>query len=297
MIIKKTNVTVGVIVGRFQEPELHPGHRYLIDYALKRHENVLIVLGVSYTSTDRNPLSFAMRKGMIESAYPGSGLAVIASESLPSSHKERSRIIDERIRHVFPGREAIVYGSRDSFLGTYHGAFLKKKVPTVFHGSATDVRKKVRVVNSLDFRRGVIYEVNHRKPISYPAVDVAIVNDYQVLLVSKADEEGKLRFPGVFFDPQLDESYERAAARCAHKEISGIATGYQRIIGSRKIEDWRYSRTRDGIVTLLVFMRFLQGKPRPGRGVDGVSWVNIHELPSVLVNCHLPLGDMLKKNR
>ena len=288
---------IGVIVGRFQEPELHPGHRYLIEQVLKRHDEVLIVLGVAYTSTSRNPLSYTMRKQMIESQFPKRNITFIPSESLPSSNAGRSGIIDERIRRAFPGRDAVIYGSRTSIIHTYCGSFARKQIRTVYNGSATEIRKRVHVVDSPDFRRGVTYEVNHRKPIAYPSIDVAVVDNYKVLLVYKKSEDGKMRFPGVFFDRKLDESYEAAAARCVRKEIPGIETGYRQIIGSCKIKDWRYYMTRDGVVTLLISMTYLKGRPSPGKGVDGATWVDMHELPSVLVEAHLPLGEMLKKSR
>lgn len=295
MLSKTDSKVIGVIVARFQVPFLHEGHRYIIDYVLERHETVLVVLGVSYAMTDRNPLSFEMRKGMLESCYPGK-LTIVPSDSLPSSYEERSRKIDEIIKGTFPDCNAVVYGSRDSFIHTYKGFFEKREVPTVFSGSATEIRQNIGIINSSDFRSGVIYSAVHRKRIGYPTVDVAILNSasQQVLLVGKKEEEGKFRFPGVFFDPEVDGSYEDAGIRCVEKEILTIKTSYPTLIKSHKIDDWRFRKTHDGVITILMRVEYISGVPVVGKGIDNVCWVDFADISSVLVECHKPLGEIIK---
>ena len=46
----------GVIIGRFQTPELHSEHIKLIQYVLDRHEKVILFLGVSPTLANKNIL-------------------------------------------------------------------------------------------------------------------------------------------------------------------------------------------------------------------------------------------------
>lgn len=287
---------VGVVVARFQVPALHEGHRYILDYLLERHTTALVILGCSPIMTDRNPLSFEMRRGMIESMYPQK-FTIVSSDSLPSSCEERSRRIDEIIRNTFQNRRAVIYGSRDSFVHTYRGVFETHEVPTIFSGSATEIREKVDLIDSTDFRSGVIYANLHRKRVGYPTVDVAILDPtfQQVLLVGKKDEEGKLRFPGVFFDPELDDSYESAAVRCVVKEIPSITTTPLQLLRSLKLDDWRFRKTQDRIITILLRTQYVGGTPLPGKGIDQVSWNDIGSLSEVLVDCHKPLAQILKK--
>lgn len=282
---------VGVVVARFQVPNLHEGHRYILDYVLKRHRIALIILGCSPIQTDRNPLSFEMRRDMIESLYPHK-FTIVHSDSLPSSYEERSRRIDCVVRETFPNRDAIIYGSRDSFVHTYQGAFETEEVPTIFSGSATELREKIAVINSPDFRSGVIYANMHRKRAAYPTVDVAIFDSTSkwVLLVGKKDEEGQLRFPGVFFDPEVDDSYESAGERCIAKEILGINTTPLKLLRSMRLNDWRFRKTHDQVVTILLQTEYLKGLPLPGRGVDQVMWVNLDNLEKAVVDCHKPLA-------
>jgi bifunctional NMN adenylyltransferase/nudix hydrolase len=297
MSILNKDTTVGVIVARFQVPALHEGHRYVLDYVLERHTTVLVILGVSYAMTDRNPLSYEMRKGMLEDMYPNQ-LVVVPSNSLPSSYEERSRRIDEVIENAFPNQNAVVYGSRDSFVHTYQGKFPTEEVPTVFSGSATDIRQNVGVINSDDFRSGVVYANMHRKQIAYSAVDVGIVDHSvgKVLLVSKDDEEGGLRFPGVFFNPEIDDSYEAAGLRCIEKEMPGVQVASLKIIRSLKIDDWRFSKTKDSIVTLLMITQYVSGEARPGKGVDGIEWIPVYDLPRRLIENHRLLGKIFHNN-
>src|SRR5690242_14087120 len=65
--------TVGVVVARFQTPELHEGHRYLLSTVAALHRDMLVVLGSpSYSClAERNPMDFATRRIMVRLAYPG----------------------------------------------------------------------------------------------------------------------------------------------------------------------------------------------------------------------------------
>ena len=60
----------GVIIGRFQTPELHSEHIKLIQYVLDRHEKVILFLGVSPTlANKKHPMDFITRKYMIEEQF------------------------------------------------------------------------------------------------------------------------------------------------------------------------------------------------------------------------------------
>ncbi len=287
---------VGVIVARLQVPELHKGHRFIFDYVLRLHRNVLVILGSSPIMTERNPLSFEMRRDMLEKTYPGK-LTIFASDASPASYEERSRQVDEIIREAFPKREAVIYGSRDSFIYTYSGGYLTQEVPTVFSGSATEVREGIGIIDSVDFRAGVIYANVHRKRTSYPAVDVIVRHHQwrsQVLLVGKNAEEGKLRFPGVFFDPELDESFESAGLRCIRKELPDIEIEGMEILRSRKLNDWRFRKSQTGIVSTLLTTQYRSGGSTPGRGVDSAKWVGVDQLQRLLVDSHQPLIEGLR---
>ncbi len=62
---------VGVIVGRFQVPDLHQAHRDLIEKVISQHQKTIIFLGLSpCKSTRNNPLDFEARKNMILDSYP-----------------------------------------------------------------------------------------------------------------------------------------------------------------------------------------------------------------------------------
>ena len=59
-------ISLGVIVGRFQVPELHEGHHKLIAHVLSQHPQILILLGVTpVLGSKRNPLDYITRERMI----------------------------------------------------------------------------------------------------------------------------------------------------------------------------------------------------------------------------------------
>ena len=244
---------VGVIVARFQVPELHKGHRYLVSEVLGKHRDVLVVIGVARGKpTNRNPLSFAMREAMVRSAFPERNLTIVPLVSSPTSFANRSAGIDALIAKHFPERSAVLYGSRDSVTSSYTGRFPSVEVRTIFGGSASEIRERVDVIDSTDFRDGVIYAVRSFGSIALPAVDVAIIQPEtkQILLVGKNEDGERLRFPGVFFNPEIDKSYEAAGMRAIAKELPMITCSVPRIVGSAVVDDWRYRRSNTQIVTV-----------------------------------------------
>ena len=56
----------GLILGRFQP--IHRGHIYLMQQALEQCASIVIVVGSTNVSDDKNPFSFDQRKNMITKA-------------------------------------------------------------------------------------------------------------------------------------------------------------------------------------------------------------------------------------
>ncbi len=56
----------GLILGRFQP--IHRGHVYLMQQALEQCASIVIVVGSTNVSDDKNPFSFEQRKNMITKA-------------------------------------------------------------------------------------------------------------------------------------------------------------------------------------------------------------------------------------
>lgn len=54
---------IGLILGRFQP--IHRGHIHLMQHALKQCASIVIVVGSTNVSDDKNPFSFDQRKNMI----------------------------------------------------------------------------------------------------------------------------------------------------------------------------------------------------------------------------------------
>src|SRR5579883_1402067 len=192
--------TFGVIVGRFQVHELHDGHLELLRQVCGLHDRVLVFLGVAPTgTTKRNPLDFEVRKRMITALFPKVTCLPLKDKK---SDEAWSRELDARIADAVQYGEVTLYGSRDSFIPYYSGKYkdrvktLELSVPKSLRG--TDIRAKLTntVMESADFRAGIIYVLNNMYDRVVPTVDIAIVhtdsatNARKVLLGRKPDEQG-----------------------------------------------------------------------------------------------------------
>ncbi len=288
--------TLGVVVGRFQVPELHIGHRYLLEYAQESNERLLVVLGSGKgLPTPRNPLAFETRREMLQQSF---ARAVIAEVFDHPSNAVWSMNLDATIDALFPLHEVILYGSRDSFIPYYSGKYATKVVEEIPSPNGTSIREDcTRSPLTPDFRKGLIQAQMRRPPIPYPVVDIAIrrKETQEILLGQKAHDMGKWRFIGGFFDPTCDMSLEDAANREAYEETSGIEICVPRYIGSTRIDDWRYRNDTDCIMSSFFVADYIFGSPRPRDDIDALSWFPYEEVSKLLTPEHAPLGELLKR--
>lgn len=283
-IVKEVNpekYDVGVIVARFQVHELHEAHKDLIDRVFENHNTVIIFLGRSVIQgTKRNPLDYPSRKVMVQDMYPKAIIHPIPDQR---SNEVWSHELDNQIKIIIGDKKPLLYGGRDSFIPYYTGRYQTAELETKRYLSGTEIRKKVsrQLLESSDFRAGIIYAKYNRRPVPYPTVDVVPYNKDGEILLAKKPNEDKWRFVGGFVDPS-DESYEEAAIRELHEEVGnsfdvGSYKSMEYVL-SHKVNDWRYAGEEDGIITSLYSCEYNFGRPQPDDDISEVIWVHLSEL-------------------
>jgi bifunctional NMN adenylyltransferase/nudix hydrolase len=272
---------LGVIVARFQTPQLTPGHRELIESVQALHPKVMIVLGVARViPTKKNPLDFATRQKMLQEAYPGIEVLPINDQR---SNETWSKNLDQLVRAYHPHERVVLYGGRDSFSQCYSGRFPVVELVSALSESGTQARQQAfhTVRNTEDFRAGICYAVANRYAIKNPTVDVAVMRGNELLLVHKdEDGENRWRFVGGHID--LGETGEQAARREVQEE-TGVSLSKLEYITSATIDDWRYAGSGDGIFTTLFLGRYGYGAARAADDVQGARWFEISSLGKEMI--------------
>ena len=286
----------GVIIGRFQTPELHSEHIKLIQYVLDRHEKVILFLGVSPTlANKKHPMDFITRKYMIEEQFGISKLTIMPLSD-NKSNEIWSKQLDSKIKEVFPLGSVTIYGSRDSFIPYYFGVNKTLELQPDVFVSATDIREVAskKVISSSEFRAGIIYSVYNQFPVVYSTVDVAIIKDDEILLGQKLGET-QWRFIGGFVDT-TDESDEAAAKRETLEETS-LEVADLEYVCSMQVEDWRYRSIKDrSIMTRFFKAKYIFGCPTPQDDINALKWFKLTpELENMLVEEHKKLFKKLIK--
>ena len=298
--------TLGVIVGRFQVADLHEGHRALFDHVLAKHRHVLVVTGNTATKgSQRNPLDFGTRFLLLTSAFD---LKVARGELLVKSLNDQqsdavwSENLDALIEECsswwrpVPSR-VVLYGSRDSFIPHYSGKHETSLFEAFGACSGTEARKEIAraPLSSIDFRKGVIYATQNRFPISYQAVDIAIVRqpanatEETHVLLGRKPGEMSWRFPGGFVDP-TDMSLEHAAAREAKEETGvDVKPHTLKYIASMRVNDWRYRSETDKIMTSFYRADSFSGLAFAGDDLEEVRWFPLSQLITRISEVHLGL--------
>lgn len=288
---------VGIIIGRFQVHELHEAHTDLIDTVQSKHDKVIIFVGLSpLRNTPDSPLDFNARKRMIQESYPDIDVYYVRDNR---SDTTWSKNLDKEIyQFLKPFQTATLYGSRDSFIPHYNGAFPVEELESTKFISGTEIRRRIanHFPASKEFRAGVIAASLDRYPSCYATVDVAIFDGYKRnrVLLGKKPGEGRFRFIGGFSSPS-SVSYE-ADARREVTEEAGIEIDGVSYIGSCLVDDWRYRKSPDKIKTLFFVAQHTFGRPIAADDIESVEWVDTAELISgnvFVMEEHEPLVKML----
>ena len=269
-----TNYPIGAIIVRFQEDDLHEGHHYLIKQVTDNHQKVVVFLGVSpIMGTQRNPLDFNNRRLMIHNHYPN---VVVVSLPDQGDNTRWAQTLDRRLREVFPYGNVLLYGSRASFIPFYkdgEGQFDCQELIEIPSESGSDIRKRISetIINSTDFRAGIIYHTYNQPPKTFPAVYTAIFNDKGQILLSMKKWEEKFRFIGAFATVD-DESYENTIKRKFYQDAGGVEIGGFEYIGSCQIPDWRLRGCPDKMIGTFLKSKLLFGKLEPSRDIEELKW-------------------------
>lgn len=291
----ENNAEVGVIVARFQSPFLHEGHKEILDIVRANHPRVIVFLGLSpLKCTFNNPFDFAIRKAMIEEIYHD--IEVLYIDDI-GNNELWSKNLDRQIsKTVGPGLKVVLYGSRDSFINGYTGHYPTIELVPTKYISASEIRRRIGIKgkNTQDFREGVVYAVQNQFPSFKATVDLGIVDyDKKRLLLAQKPNADLWQFVGGFTDPAKDKSAEDAARR-EGKEETSLDLELVGYVGSTLIDDWRYRREQDKILTFLYVMRYVGGEPKAQDDIKYVSWKNFGEISEGdIMPMHRPLLLML----
>jgi bifunctional NMN adenylyltransferase/nudix hydrolase len=274
--------TIGVIIARFQSPYLHEGHKALVDSVQQNHNKTVIVLGVSpVLGSRKNPLDFHTREKMIKKEYPEVVVLPLPDHPLDTKWSQN---LDSLLSNSFPGAFFKLFGSRDSFIKYYSGHCEVMELTESGSHNATLIREKIsdKVLDSEEFRTGVIYAYSNTYLKVYPTVDIAVFrNNKAEMLLGKKEIDNKWRLLGGFSDP-TDESFEAAARRELTEECGAIEITEMNYEKSFRVNDWRYRSEADKIITSLFSTDFVSGDPAGSDDIAEVKWFTLAEVQTMM---------------
>jgi len=271
-----------VIIARFQTPYLHAGHIRLIEDAKSKHAKVVIVLGISpVVGSRRNPYDYFTRERMIKKAYPN--VIVLPLCDHPND-QDWSEHLDRLLSSTFPCASFLLYGSRDSFIPYYSGRFLTIELPRYEKFNATEIREKFaeQVSDSPQFRAGVVYAYFNQYSKVYPTVDIAVFkNKRREILLGKKAGSNQWRLVGGYADPE-DYCYESSALRELKEECGNIQVSKMSYEMSIRVDDWRYRRETDKIITTVFSCDYISGTIAAQDDIAELGWLEVANLPELI---------------
>jgi bifunctional NMN adenylyltransferase/nudix hydrolase len=302
----------GVIIGRFQVPDLHDGHDQLVSTVAERCDHLIVVFGRSpLPLTERDPLTVEQREWLMEPIIEPllrtslDGYSWTSVQDHPNDahwSQEVDRAVLELVNDTADGRpyEVTLYGSRDSFIPYYSGKFPTVELPEhPDRPSGEAVRTEIRSRGMVgtdspqSFAEGVIWASAQPFPTVYSTVDAVIVHPHQpATLLGRKPGMNKWCFIGGFTDPSSTNDEEDLVREVA--EETGIRSFVSRpdYVGDYTVDDERYKRTPHTVRTrlYLVFPSPL-AIPVAGDDIEEVRWFEAKDVRRALAPNHVPLWD------
>lgn len=296
----------GVVVGRFQVAELHPGHLSLLRYVAQSNDQLIIFVAVTRTGpTNRNPLDFETRHRMLFTEFPDAIIAPIRDER---SDEKWSWTLDQKIAELTDrSTDVTLYGGPDSFLKVYRGIHIfmfrplhayPAKLGDSFLASGSVQRRGVATTirNTYDWRAGIIYGVANQFPRIFVTVDCAVlyrrVDGGVDVLFGRKPGENLWRFPGGFLNQ--GESLEKAVKREVYEETTMDLQNVE-FIGSFPVNDWRYLKDPDAKITTCFHIGWASSYGvKAGDDLREVRWFPAEKMPEITGEHH-PLAAELRK--
>lgn len=310
-ITPNTMKKTGVIIGRFQVPDLrlHPGYIFLLD-AIAHSDRLIVLVGSAPVVSKRNPLQFYHIEAMFKEYNPNievHELKDVLGNDLWVQNVDA--LIDSVIDH---GDESVtLYGSRDSFIPTYTthmGKFPTVQLiePAIF--SATEVRQAIKVskATSVDIRFGIIHATLNQFNKAFSTVDAIlrrvnpVTNQAEFLVGQKASERNtnQWRFPGGFFDVGDKRSVVAASREVSEETLLDVPADSFRIVSDIEVNDWRMWGTGDSIKTVICTANIAYDEAvatnveqAGGDDLPFIKWVPQNEMSEVLQEIHKPLWE------
>ena len=178
----------------------------------------------------------------------------------------------------------MLYGGRDSFIPYYSGRFITIELPRYEKFNATEIREKyaTQVSDSPQFRAGVVYAYFNQYSKVYPTVDIAVFkNNKTEILLGKKALNNKWRLVGGYADPE-DSCYEEAALRELTEECGDIKVSTMDYELSIQVDDWRYRRETDKIITSVFSCDFISGTVNAQDDIAELKWFDLAAVPKMI---------------
>jgi bifunctional NMN adenylyltransferase/nudix hydrolase len=135
--------SLGVIIGRFQVPQLHEGHIKLISKALVDCTTIMFLLGCTTVRDERNPYDIEHRKKVISKIFGGYCVELLWDN--PSDYvwsDQLDMLIANYAHYRGYAKNIYLYHSRDSFKDHYKGSHPLIEVEEVPGVSGTKLRSQ-----------------------------------------------------------------------------------------------------------------------------------------------------------
>lgn len=289
---------IAVLIGRFQMFSLQNKDKALISEISKGFDKLVIVVGLSPVQTTKeNPLDYGSRNQMIEEGIAELNLPSVLIRYIKDENEDSvwSENLDNLILHTIRGSEkaeVTIYGRKETVFDHYTGKFNITCIDENYFINDQLILKelKTRSNKNEDFRAGCMYAALNQYDNPIPTVDIAVINEDQVLLGRK-ENETKYRFIGGFAESD-SESYEDDALRELAEEVGKeLKVCNLKYICSKKINDWRYRNERKKIKTIFFRATYVSGTPRASDDIYEITWKKLSTInpQNDLMPEHIPL--------